>query len=136
MSLTESSGPVAPLYQYKLSVALSATERGIRLVYRDQAEWQNGAPRRSRSYDGLLPTRVWAPLRADLLAAGLLTLEAGGALGPAPGRVGVSTNELVLVQAGQAPLRLIYSLASLERSEGAPLAAVVARLKRLVAETS
>ena len=136
LSLSESSGPVAPAYQYKLSVVLSSTESGIRLVYRDDAEWQAGAPQRSRSFDGLLTTAVWAKLRADLLAAGLLSLPGGDALGPPAGRVGVSTNELVLVQAGQKPVRQTYSLAALQRPEGKTLADVVARLKQLVAETN
>ena len=136
LSLTESSGPVAPAYQYKLSVVLSATESGIRLVYRDEGEWQGGKPRRSRAYDAILSKSVWSKLRAELLSAGLLSLSPGDALGPPAGRVGVSTNELVLVQAGQDPVRLTYSLASLDRPEGKTLAAVVKRLKRLVAETS
>lgn len=134
LSLTEGSGPVAPPYQYKLSVVLSSTEGGIRLVYRDEAEWQGGKPRKSRTYDGLLTTAVWAKLRAELLAAGLLELPGGDGLGPPAGRVGVSTNELVLVQAGQAPVRTTYSLAALQRPEGKTLADVVARLKQLVAE--
>lgn len=133
LSLTEASGPVAPPYQYKLSVVLSATESGIHLVYRDEAEWQGGKPRKSRTYDGVLTTAVWAKLRADLLAAGLLDLPGGDGLGPPAGRVGVSTNELVLVQAGRAPVRTSYSLAALQRPEGKSLADIVARLKQLVA---
>ena len=134
LSLREASGPVAPPYQYKLSVVLSATESGIRFVYRDEGEWQNGRPQRARSYDGVLSTADWTKLRADLLSAGLLTLTAGDGLGPPAGRVGVSTNELVLVQTGQGAVRLTYSLAALQRPEGKVLAGVVARLKRLVAE--
>lgn len=134
LQLTEASGPVAPAYQYKLSVVLSATERGIHLVYRDEAEWQGGKPRKSRTYDGVLTAAVWAKLRADLLGAGLLELPGGDALGPPAGRVGVSTNELVLVQAGQAPVRTTYSLAALQRPEAKALANIVERLKLLVAE--
>lgn len=135
LSLRESSGPVAPAYQHKLSVELTSTEKGIRLVYRDEAEWQGGVPQRARSFDGLLTTTVWAKLRADLLAAGLLRLSSSDALGPPAGRVGVSTNELVLVQHGQAPVRVSYSLPGLSRPEGKTLAAVVTRLKQLVAES-
>lgn len=136
LSLRESSGPVAPPYQHKLAVDLTSTASGIRLVYRDEAEWLGGVPQRARSFDGLLTTAVWAKLRADLLAAGLLGLSSSDALGPPAGRVGVSTNELVLVQHGQAPVRISYSLPGLARPEGKSLAAIVARLKQLVAETS
>ena len=130
--LTEASGPVSPAFQYKLRILVVANGDGVRLSYEDVGEYEGGKPRRNRKYDGPLTRKGYERLVRELAAEGMLELGERS-LTPAPqARVGVSYNQLSVTVGKRTLVKVVYTLARLKTSEGATLAKVIARLRRVL----
>jgi hypothetical protein len=132
LELTESSGPVAPPYQYKLRVALDVGKAGITLAYDDEGAYAGGEPTRKKTDDGPLTRKGYETLMRDLVALGLLDLGTVAIAPEKKTRVGISFNRLTLKQGRRTLVDVGYTLAELGRPEGAKIKQVVERLRRVL----
>lgn len=125
--LTESSGPVAPRYQYALTVEVTGLEGGGAEVHvmnrRPEAAGGDVEVR------GTIDADRWEVLTKEVRIEGNMDLVPGG-----PRRTGVSYNKVCIEPVGQPTRSFVYLLGRLELEENAQQRAVVERLKALADE--
>jgi hypothetical protein len=123
IELTESSGPVSPMFQYDIHALVEGDEAGLSLSYDE-----DGAREISfkRPFSQAELDALWAKLiDADAFSLGAALDDAGRA------RTGVSFNTLEIVVGGAVSLRLEYTTNQLKLPEEAARKRVVDLVKAL-----
>lgn len=130
IELQESSGPVAPKYQYDTRIVITVIDGAPSLRYEDEGEYLGGAPARHTAISVALPVESYERLWGDLAA--LDALHRGDDLigEEKRRRVGVSFN-FVSLQLGEQKARIDYlrTLLDGDSPEQAPARAIIALIK-------
>jgi hypothetical protein len=137
IELEESSGPVAPRYQFRTLIVLATDGGAPRLRYDDEGAYKDGLPSRRMAIDVELPGERWERLWAGLVAQEALA-RGGDLIGDERRkRVGISFNH-VAIKLGAVEARFDYLLSLLDDDapEHAPHRAIIALLKQLARDAA
>ena len=132
IELQESSGPVAPKFQYNTLVVVALKDGAPQLHYQDEGEYRDGAAARNTDITAPLSIERYQQLWSDLMAAGALEHGADLIGDERRRRVGVSFNFLSF-ELGDAKARIDYlrTLLDEDSPEHAPQRALIALVKEL-----
>ena len=116
LELYESSGPVAPAYQFNTHIILQVQNNEIALNYKDARIFSEGKPKESIQFQRKISVETYVQLMTEFLT--LDAVKSGknqDFVGSAKGRIGISFNVLDCQVGQDINFKVEYVLSSLEQ---------------------